>query len=258
MVPIAARLLAAAVPALLGVETAALAQQEPSRPPVTDPGTPPALPPLPQPPAEPPSPPQPANTRMNVDWHAAVSPAPSTAPTTDDEPPRPAHHEEPERRWYGWQIILTDSAAIVSVGIAQAPNRNGWGDLAAVLYLGGGPVVHLSHENFGYGAGSLGLRVGLPLGGALLGAILGAATGGSNPDCSWFCPSPSLIGAGVGILVGMLAASVVDIAVLAYDVQPAGSHAASAPLRLQLAPVAALPRDSAGHVAPTFGLVGSF
>jgi hypothetical protein len=97
-----------------------------------------------------------------------------------------------------------------------------------------------------------------PLGGGLLGAAIGAATGGNNANCSFFCPSPSLLGAAVGILVGMAVAPIVDISVLAFDDPPARPHANAAPLHLQFAPIAAVPRDSAGHVAPTFGLVGSF
>jgi hypothetical protein len=171
------------------------------------------------------------------------------AATPDDEPARRAH-QEPERRWYGWQIILTDGAALAS--LAAFSDGNGWADLALALYLGGGPVVHLAHQNPAQAGGSLGLRVLAPLGGALMGFLLSTI---ENPNCD--C-SQGLVGVGGGLVVGTLAASVVDITVLAYDVPSVQSRAHAEPLGLRLAPVAALPRDSTGHMAPTFGLVGSF
>lgn len=190
---------AAAVPLILGVETAALAQ--PTLPPATDPGTPTTL------------------------------------------------RGEPERRWYGWQIILTDAAALAPVALIS--NGGDWGALALGLYLGGGPVVHGAHESGAKAAGSLGLRIVGVLGGALVGLGISAD---EHPSC--YCSL--VIGTEVGLVAGSLVASVVDVAVLAYDVQPTGSHTQAESLRLHLAPVAALPRDSTGHVAPTFGLVGSF
>jgi hypothetical protein len=169
---------------------------------------------------------------------------------------RPTNREERVRRWYGWQILLSDGAAIAS--FVASSNGPGWTYFGLSLYAGGGPIIHAAHGSGEKVAGSLGLRLGIPLGGALLGAGIGAATGSGNPNCAFFCPSPSLIGAAVGVLVGMIVAPIIDISVLAFDDTPAQPHASAAPLRLQLAPVAALPRDSAGHVAPTMGLVGSF
>jgi hypothetical protein len=164
-------------------------------------------------------------------------------------PPAATPRGEPERRWYGWQIILTDAAALAPVALIS--NGGDWGALALGLYLGGGPVVHGAHESGAKAAGSLGLRIIGVLGGALVG--LGISVD-EHPSC--YCSL--VIGAEVGLVAGSLVASVVDIAVLAYDARPTGSHTQAEPLRLHLAPVAAFPRDSTGHVAPTFGLVGSF
>jgi hypothetical protein len=240
-------LLAVTVPLLLAVATSAPAQQEPQPRPAVDPSTlPPLPPPLPPPAVEPVAPPS-ADTKVDVGWRA---PEPQEPPTTSVPP---VHPEESESRWYGWQIILTDGAALASV--AAASRDSAWGDLALVLYLAGGPVVHFAHEHLAKGAGSAALRVGVPLGGALVGALVGAAayTGSS---CSSYCSTEA--GAAVGILAGLLAASILDIALLAYDEKPVRSAARSGPPPLHLAPVAGLPRDSRGTVTPTLGLAGSF
>ena len=253
-----ARLLAAAVPLILGIESGTLAQQEPRQrvaPALAPaPSALPPLPPLPPPPPlpeEPPSPPPPPETKADITWQRPGPPEAATPPAP------PPHPDEADRRWYGWQIILTDGAAIASV--AMAAHGSGWGDLGLTLYLGGGPVVHFAHGNAAKGAGSLALRVAVPLGSALVGGLLGALVGGSPSGCSgFFCPSPAEIGIGAGVLLGLLGASIVDIAVLAYDAHPVEPRPHAEPLRLHVAPVTGLPRDSSGHVTPTFGLAGAF
>lgn len=245
MVP---RLLAAAVPLVLGIQGGALAQQE--RPPPSS-----ALPPLPPPPAEPLSPPPPVNAKVDTVSQAPGMPLPPKPP-----PPSVATRAEPERRWYGWQIILTDAAALAPVALIS--NGGGWGDLALGLYLGGGPVVHGAHESGAKAAGSLGLRILGVLGGAGIGLWISAAA--EHSGCESAAQSRAaaacslVIGTEVGLVAGSLVASFVDVAVLAYDVRPTGSRVTAGPPALQLTPVAGFPRDSAGRLSPTFGLSGSF
>jgi hypothetical protein len=71
-------------------------------------------------------------------WVITPPPLAAPAPTA---PPK----AEPERRWYGWQLITTDSLA--------AP-----------------AVIHIAHGRAGIAAASFGLRLGLPSAGVLLGA----------------------------------------------------------------------------------------
>ncbi len=165
-----------------------------------------------------------------------------------------------EREWYGWQILLVDGASFVGLLAAEGQRATGVADLTVATYFLGGSVVHWAHGSATKGFGSLGLRVGIPLGGAVLGAVIGtAAYGSSNVVCGFPLCSPAVAFGAVGLLLGVVAAPIVDVAVLAYDEQPpARSDAHSASSRLQLTPVAALPRDAAGHNAPTFGLAGSF
>jgi len=235
----------------LGAATNALAQQEPPRRAAGDPGALPA--PLPLPPLPPPSSelsPAPPPADVKVDWVAPVPPPPPAEPTPPD------HREEPERRWYGWQVMLTDGAALAS--LAGSGQSSGWGYLALALYLGGGPVVHFAHENVAIGFASLGVRVVGPLGGALMGALVGALVQGNNCNGDYFCVPPAVVGLGVGVVVGTLAASIVDIAALSYQKAPVETRAHAVSLGLRLAPVAGLPRDSSGHAVPTFGVAGAF
>jgi hypothetical protein len=227
----------------LGVATSTFAQQDPVQPPATDPNT---LPPLPAP-AEPSARPAPP---------ADATPDALAAPRR--QPERATERaENPGRRWYGWQIIFTDAAAIAS--LSAAGKDSGWGDLAVALYLAGGPAVHFAHGNGTKALGSFGIRVLVPVGGAGVGAAVGAIAGGNNDCGGGFCFPPALVGAAVGFGVGLIAASIVDIAALAYDNPPAAESAASsAPFRLHLTPIASLPRDASGHIAPGLGLAASF
>jgi hypothetical protein len=243
---------AIAIALTLGSATSALAQQQPPRRPAEDPGAlppVPPLPPLPPPPAEPlPAPP---SADVKVEWVAPAPqpPAPPAAPTT------PERRDEPQRRWYGWQIMFTDGAALVS--LSGSGRGSGWGYLALTLYLAGGPVVHFAHENGVRGVASLGLRVVGPISGALMGALVGS-TAPNNCGGDYICFSPAVIGAGVGLVVGTLAASIVDIAALAYEKAPFERPAHSTSFGLHLVPLAGLPRDSTGHAVPTFGVGGAF
>ena len=106
-----------------------------------------------------------------VDW-AMIAPAASSA----SAPPAPL---PTERKWYGWQTLLIDSAAgLMVVGGLYMTNAMGgravagWGGL---LFVGGAPAVHIAHGNVGRGLGSLAIRAG----GLTLAAV----------GFSWFAPS---------------------------------------------------------------------
>jgi hypothetical protein len=129
-------------------------------------------------------------------------------PAVSDE----AASEEPERRWYGWQTLTVDAAAI-TLGIALAAENETAGVGVSMLiggYLFGGPIVHGSHGAWGKAAASLGTRVAAPI----LGAVLAVAfTECSGELCS--------IGyAAVGGLVGAAGAIALDAAAYAYEPAP--------------------------------------
>lgn len=117
-----------------------------------------------------------------------------------------------ESRWYGWQIILVDAATI---GISLAAQD---GHVAAVGYLGAAPLVHLAHLEPGHAGLSLALRAVAPLAGAALGYGLLSGVDcneRSSTGCAaWFGATA------VGAISGLLAASVIDAALLSSEDVP--------------------------------------
>jgi hypothetical protein len=151
---------------------------------------------------------------------ARAQPVATTVASPAPLPPPPpgasvtARVEPAGYRWYGWQIIITDSAgSLLSAIGALTPGGAGiaLGVTGGAVAFLGGPIVHWAHGHVGRGFASMfGLRLGLPVAGALLGAGLGAAAGGGRAE-------PIATGA---YIVGGLAALtgvIVDIAALAYD-----------------------------------------
>ena len=82
---------------------------------------------------------------------------------------------------------------------------------------------------------SLGLRAAAPLLGAVIGLGVGMTTCGRGPDDSEACPAGAAI---IGLIVGVLAASAADVAILARDDSPAPSRSGSA-----LVPSIAIAKD---------------
>jgi hypothetical protein len=122
-----------------------------------------------------------------------------------------AASDEPDRRWYGWQTLTVDAAAI-TLGIALTAESDTAAVGASMLiggYLFGGPIVHAGHGAWGKAAASLGTRVGAPF----VGAILAVAV----TDCDDWC---DLGYAAVGGLLGAGGAIALDAAAYAYEPAP--------------------------------------
>lgn len=145
------------------------------------------------------------------------------APTVPP-PPQSIDETTPERVWYGWQTLLNDAAA---TGLFIGALELGHGDLydtggslganaLATLgiagYVGGAPVIHLVHGRPGYAGGSALLRIGLPLIGGVVGN--GAATCPPPEGDYGNCGLPELL---VGFVGGLVAASVIDSALFAWE-----------------------------------------
>jgi hypothetical protein len=130
-----------------------------------------------------------------------------------EAPPARAGHDEPkfdhpadldgkdkrERKWYGWQILISDGASAAmflgSIGGESSLIASG-----AVGYLVVPPIIHAAHRRGGVGWGSLGIRVGTPL----LGLMVASA-------------SESDSGTAVGLAIGMMGAIAIDAAALAWE-----------------------------------------
>jgi hypothetical protein len=153
-----------------------------------------------------------------------------------DDTPAPRSTEEEPSRWYGWQTLATDGAAVglltASLFTVDNDGRNSpssalaWGALGA--YALGAPVMHFVHENPGRGLASFGMRVGAPIVLGFTGALLENCGGGGGDFCG-------LGGALIGTSLGIIGAVAVDAAVFAYDDKPE-NEAASRRFRIGLSP----------------------
>jgi len=120
-------------------------------------------------------------------------------------------------RWYGWETLATDGAALLVAVTALRADDDSRSVLAlssVALYGLGGPIVHLTRDNGWQALGSLLLRGGLPVAGGAAGVALERC---DNSDEEDFC---GLSGAILGGLAGVVSAMVIDSAVLGWERAP--------------------------------------
>lgn len=128
------------------------------------------------------------------------------------------------QRWYGWQSLSTDGAALLLLiaSGASSDQRNSLSEVfgagAFWAYLLGGPVSHFAHDNIGRGIGSLALRAGLPVAFGAVGFGIEDCSGDNDYD---LC---GIVGSIVGGVVGIAAAISIDAAVLSYEEVPVTSE----------------------------------
>ena len=163
------------------------------------------------------------NERGNVD---VDDDGPSAAPyrAAPPSPSGPTHVE-----WYGWETLLADGVATSFVVLAATTDSSRAGPPFAytgvTTFALGGPIIHATHHRWGIAFADLGIRVGGVFLGALTGALIGSATssnscGNASSGSDNLC-IPSLNGAAegaaLGLLFGVVGASVIDSAVLARE-----------------------------------------
>jgi hypothetical protein len=195
--------------------------------------------------------------RPPAEEHAIATPeadlrrvAPSPEPARAPAPPQ-------KGRWYGWQTLAADGAALAML-IAASNSDNGVNLTRAAFttYLLAPAVLHSVHGNFGRGAGSIAIRAGAPLllafGGGMLGLLIEPQRGDSI--------SPTFaMGLALGLLTGYLGAVSFDIAVATErPAEEPPQASAQARLRrrtpaLELGPTFALERGGA-----SMGMLGRF
>ncbi len=154
---------------------------------------------------------RPARVSLEQQRLAPRSTAPELEADLDaDEPVRP------RRRWYGWQTLSADGAALLlalsAVGLSQGSSADTTAlSVPALLGYEFAPgVIHFAHGNPGRAFASMGVRLGVPLAAAFVGAT--AASGCDDYGCE-------AGGAAVGFLLGIGGAMAIDAAVFAYDEQ---------------------------------------
>ena len=123
--------------------------------------------------------------------------------------------EPPPARWYGWQLMLADVAAVGVLTLGAGIDSDGVMLAGYGAYVINGTVIHLVHDRRGHAALSGVLRGGLPL---TFGLLAAAACDEDDEDRQSF----DIIGCGAQVggaaLGGAVVALVIDYAFLSYDV----------------------------------------
>lgn len=159
--------------------------------------------------------------------------------------------DDPERTWYGWQLLINDFVALGTLGGAAVAGVRGDTALAviipaAIVYDLGSPTIHWLHGRRAIAGASFGVRAGVPF----VGVLFGAAIAGCGQDRSSSANTCRSQGAGYGALAGFAAATAIDASLFAYDA-PKSEKLGTA--GLSWAP-ALMPRDGGA----TLGVVGVF
>ena len=134
----------------------------------------------------------------------------------------PFTRTETERTWYGWQTILSDSAALGMAGSAPFTKSIGTAMGSLGVYMLLPPLVHALHGHGGRAERSLVMRLAFPVGGALLAPLAVIAYGSQNSGsrlCNGSdrdCGAGLLMISGIGAAAGLVSAMVID-ALSSYD-----------------------------------------
>ncbi len=133
--------------------------------------------------------------------HSAFAEPPGLTPVTEPAP-------EPVGS-YRLEVAAVDASVVAALALGHGSGAVG--GFALATYAVGAPLVHVLHGRPGAAARSMGLRAGMPILGGLVGyGLLSMGHGNSGDDIS-----PGAVGAILGVFAGAIAASAIDIGVLA-------------------------------------------
>jgi hypothetical protein len=154
-------------------------------------------------------------------------------------------------------LASTGLVAVGALGADWRPVAAGVGTFAV-----GAPAIHAVHGHAGKAVGSFFLRVGGVLGAAALGAAIAAGTAncaGSEDDGILSCSDgAALVGAAMGMVLGTITASAIDIAVLAREPVPTNAKDHPRSGGVSLAPFVAPRSEARGASGVLVGVTGSF
>jgi hypothetical protein len=186
--------------------------------------------------------------------HAAPPSHPNRAsPSAKAEPAEELEYDD-----YRLTLLANDAAAIslVITGAILEDNDTVTTALVAAgvgAYALGGPIIHLVHQQNARALQSFGLRVGLPGAGLLL--ATGMALSCGDAEGSEWCVYGAVVIGGVAAIGGILAAIIVDDAILGKAPKRQASKPAARPRSFQagLAPLVDPKKGTVG-----LSLVGAF
>jgi hypothetical protein len=173
------------------------------------------------------------------------APAYWSAPPPSGWTPMADAGSQPASRWYGWQTLAADGAALTLLSIGISLESSALSAAGLLGYALGSPAVHVGHARPLTALGSAGLRIALPATGMLLGSELRNCDQVEGPR-SISCTTESLV---VGSLIGAAVATALDASWLARESAPEPD----APRKLSLTPTLELARER-----QVVGVQGSF
>lgn len=103
------------------------------------------------------------------------------------------------RKWYGWQILLTDAVAAGSFAAAWVKKDWDWFGAGMAMFVLGGPTVHAFHEPNNIRA-SAQLRLETLAGGATLAGGFREAADLSVVPCLWIIAGATAVGSAIDII----------------------------------------------------------
>jgi hypothetical protein len=197
-------------------------------------------------------------------------PVPVAAPSSADQAPRAIGSS-----WYGYQLLMTDAFAVMTLAGAASVGTNGGsgssalsvplGALGSFVYVGAGAAIHGLHHHSGKAAASVLLRIGSPIVGAIIGAFAGRAMAARSQPSDGDTVDPQgfleLVGGVMGFGAGMLSAILVDDVFIAVDRPASDSDAPVAPLprtALAVTPYAGAVPGARGEAQAALGVTGRF
>lgn len=133
---------------------------------------------------------------------------------------------EPERSWYGTQLLLSDAVTLsalgTGLGLASSGDGN-WSDATARGFLWAGALgyalvpatIHVLHRRPAIAIASATLRVALPGVGLIYGSMLECPIASPDGSAGEKCEQGPL--PFIGLSVGILFASLLDAGLFAYD-----------------------------------------
>src|SRR4051812_33719784 len=104
-----------------------------------------------------------AGVMLQVAAAPAAPPNQRATATTSTKEKDEEDEEKPARKWYGWQILVPDAAALAlcSLGAATIDSNRSVGrpvlTIGEAVFLAGGPVIHAAHGQSMRFVGSIGM-----------------------------------------------------------------------------------------------------
>jgi len=147
-----------------------------------------------------------------------------------------------EEHWYGWQVLAADAAGLIGTASCVSFSK---ADACVIPYFIAAPTVHLTHGRPLHALASAGVRLAFPLAGAVVGAQVANCSAQAD---QFLCGLGEMA---AGAMIGLVVASVFDVAVLSTETR---ERQTAPPSRLSFLS----PSVAAGPNGASFGLRGSF